>query len=87
MVQSHYKNKGSLSLPPIGGFIANIALSRKVRARRADPPPGSLPAASQPLSTFNFSNTANGLGRSSATGSTTGSAFHSAGTAASGLRG
>jgi hypothetical protein len=30
MVQSHCKIKGSLSLPPIGRFITNIALSRKV---------------------------------------------------------
>ena len=41
MVQSHCKIKGSLSLPPIGGFITNIALSRKVRARKPAPPPGA----------------------------------------------
>ncbi len=87
MVQSHCKIKGSLSLPPIGGFITNITLSRK--GERANQPrcPARPPAAVQALPDFNFSNVAKGLGRWSAAGTSAGSAFHSAGTSASGLRG
>jgi hypothetical protein len=87
MVQSHCKIKGSLSLPPIGGFIANIAPSRKVRARKPAVPPGPFPAPAQGLPDLNFPNIAKGLGRSSATGPSAASTFHSAGTSASGLRG
>ena len=87
MVQSHCKIKGSCALPPIGGFITNIALSRKVRARKPVLRSHRRPAGIQPLSAFNFSNAAKGLGRSTAAGAAAGSPFHSAGTSASGLRG
>ena len=87
MVQSHCKIKGSYALPPIGGFIANIALLRKVRACKPGLRGHTPPVAIQPLSAFNFSNAAKGLGRSTAAGAAAGSPFHSAGTSASGLRG
>lgn len=87
MVQSHCKIKGSCALPPIGGFITNIATSRKVRAYNAGLQACGRAGGLQPLLAFSFSNAANGLARSTGAGSAAGSAFHSVGISASGLRG
>jgi hypothetical protein len=85
MVQSHCKIKGSSALPPIGGFITNIAPPRKVRARPSALSRLCLLPLAHPFFAFSFSNSANGLGR--LTGASAGAARHSAGTAASALRG